>query len=107
MPAQTYAIPLPKITRYLLNINHPKGWSKAQFFLQRGFTPADPAVLAVALVNHAIDNWPGLVLPQAYGRSHECVGPMLFPDGTTRRVMTVWKIETGQSTASFLTAHPH
>ena len=107
MPAQTYVIPLPKLTRYLLNVNHPRGGPKAQFFLQRGFTLTDPMTLGVALFQHAIDYWPGVVLPQPYGQSHECVGPMLLPDGTTRRIMSVWKIEAGQTMASLLTAHPH
>lgn len=39
-------IPIEKIVAYLLNPNHPKGGSKARFFLSFGFTREEPGVMA-------------------------------------------------------------
>lgn len=108
MPAQSYVIPVDKLTVYLLNPQHKRNNGKAKFFLGRGFTPADLNEIAKALFDHAFVNWPGQVYPDPpWGNLFELVGEIRCPDGTTPRILSVWKIETGQSVASFVTAYPH
>ena len=46
-------VPEAKITLYLLNTQHPKGHSKAKFFMQFGFFVAQWKQLADALFDHA------------------------------------------------------
>ena len=107
MPAQNYVIPDAKLSLYLLNINHKRGASKAKFFLSRGFSLVEPGELASALFDHASSNWPGSVTPQAFGELFELVGALQCPDGSTPRVLAVWKVEAGTSTASLVTAYPY
>ncbi len=108
MPAQTYVIPNDKLTVYLLNPQHKKNGGKAKFFLARGFTTLNLAVIVTALFEHAEKHWPGQVYPDPpWGNLFELIGEINCPDGTTPHVLAVWKIERGQSVASFVTAYPY
>lgn len=96
-----------KIDDYLLNINHVDGWSKAKFFLGRGFSLGAPQDLANALAQHAIANWPGQVAANTYVTKHIVTGPLACPDGTTPDVLAIWKLIDDGVTASLVTAYPH
>ncbi len=95
-----------KIKRYLLDLSHPVGGSKARFFMDRGFNPATPDVLADALARHASPRWPGVSAVTPYGIKHRIVGPMPCPDGTAPIILTVWQVQTGRTSADFVTAYP-
>lgn len=95
-----------KIRFYLLNPVHKRGASKAKFFLGRGFSVGDVPAMATALTRHASANWPGVVSSNDYGDRHAVVAPMLCPDGTSPRVLTVWQVEPGSVVARFVTAYP-
>jgi hypothetical protein len=45
-------VPIEKITNYLLNLSHPDGGPKAQFFINGGFSGDRPELLALALLDH-------------------------------------------------------
>jgi hypothetical protein len=49
-------VPEAKVIRYLLDLTHPVGRSKAIFFLRFGFTLNMLDVMASALPAHAADN---------------------------------------------------
>ena len=107
MPRVTrLTIPQDKIENYLLNFNHPKGWSKAKFFLAKGFIKSQPDVLGSALAIQAIKGWPGDELRVPGATKHRVTGPIVCPDGTTADILTVWQADDGSTSASFITARP-
>ncbi|HEX4767219.1 MAG TPA: hypothetical protein VH414_13195 [Lichenihabitans sp.] len=95
-----------KIKRYLLDLSHPVGGSKARFFIDRGFNIATPDVLAEALTAHASGRWPGSSVVTPYGIKHRIVGPMPCPDGSAPVILAVWQVQTGRTSADFVTAYP-
>jgi hypothetical protein len=96
----------PKVTAYLLNRDHPIGRGKAEFLLGFGFSLDAPAVLAEALVDHAMLNMPGRTVPQPRG-PHRAVfeGMLLAPDGREMPLRTVWEIGEYRE-MRFITAVP-
>lgn len=96
----------PKITHYLLDLTSPDGWSKAKFFLGRGFARNEPEVLAFALVRQAFAGWPGSeqVVPDAI--KYRITGPIQCPDGSEPTILTVWYLADGETTAMLSTARP-
>lgn len=100
------AIPPAKIRDYQLDLGHPTGWSKAKFFLARGFDRTRPDVLADALASQALAGWPGDVLPVPGAVKHRITGAVACPDGSTPDVLTVWQVDDGSAWASFVTARP-
>lgn len=107
MSALTYVIPNEKLSLYLLNPAHKVVGPKAKFFLARGFSASDLLPFATALCEHAVAGWPGILTLQPWGDLHELVGTLRCPDGTTPRVLAVWKVEVGSAVASLVTAYPH
>lgn len=100
-------IPQSKVKDYLLDINHPDGWSKAKFHLARGFSRAVPEVLADALAVQGFNRLLGIVISVSDGTKFKVIGPLACPDGTSPDVLTIWKSEPGSASASFVTARPH
>ena len=100
------AIPTAKLTHYLLDLNG-RDPSKARYFLGKGFTREAWSRLADALAQHAVDNWPGDMIPNPYGRKHVVTGGLECPDGSVPDVLAVWQIETGTMVASLVTAYPN
>lgn len=99
-----------KLTRYLLDLDHPQGGSKAKFFLARGFTRDAWNDLAQALCAHV-----GSPLGKGIVADHPVLkeekrfvveGPLVCPDGTAPRVKAVWKFHEGSDTAVLVTAYP-
>ena len=104
--AELLAVPRAKVTDYLLNPHHLEGWSKAKFFLARGFDRDRPEVLANALAGQAELGWPGHVQPVPSGVKHRVHGPIDCPDGSRPDILTVWHISEGERTAFLVTARP-
>ena len=52
----TWHIDAHKISRYLTDLAHPVGGPKAKDLMRFGFSPDEPAILANALVLHAMGN---------------------------------------------------
>jgi hypothetical protein len=95
-----------KLIKYLLDIDHPVGGSKAKFFLGFGFSPAEPEALASALAAHPWLNPQGRLVTPPIGLPRLTFeGPLVAPDGRAPRVRTVWEV-TPDDTARFLTAYP-
>lgn len=99
-------VPESKITEYLLSLSHPKGRSKAQFFIQFGFTPDDWQQLADALLQHAADNAVASTEDTPFGTKYIVDGGLRTPDGRTPMIRAVWFLEYGQKVPRLATAHP-
>lgn len=95
-----------KIVAYLLNLEHPRGQTKAKFFLGFGFRRDDPQAFADALIDHAIPAHFARESIDGFGhRVLEFEGQIVAPDGRRPRIKTVW-IFVAPDSASFVTAHP-
>lgn len=95
-----------KLAMYLLNPNHPKGGSKAKFFLGHGFSVDEALELAGSLAAHGFIGWPGQEKPGYHGRKHVIYGPLTTPNGTNPFVCSVWELDEGETMARFITAYP-
>ncbi|WP_409565904.1 DUF6883 domain-containing protein [Methylobacterium sp. J-077] len=74
-----------------------------------GFTREAEKTLADALVQHAMNNLPGVVQPQPEGPNRvEFRGTVRAPDGRDMPLRTVWEVGEGDgdTTMRFLTAIP-
>ncbi len=105
--AELAVVPEAKILRYLLDDQHPKGRTKATFFLSLGFTHEDWKSLVDALLLHAIQHD---AIPERrgdeLGTNYVVVGTMTCPDGRTTIVRSIWTIDDGDTIARSTTAYP-
>lgn len=102
-----FTVEQAKVTRYLLDLAHAEGGSKAKYLFQFGFTPDDPQPLVIALVQHAITNIPtGRKVQPAKGLSRLVFeGRSEAPDGRLMSLRTVWEV-TAPNELRFITAVP-
>ncbi|TXN21809.1 DUF6883 domain-containing protein [Methylobacterium sp. WL9] len=93
--AVTWVVEHAKITRYLLDLSHKEGGSKAKYLLALGFTPDDPETLASALVRHALAHMPGRHVDPPIGlRRVIFEGETETPDGRSLSICAVWELTT-------------
>jgi hypothetical protein len=98
-------IPEPKISAYLLALDHPFGRGKALFFNSLGFRAGQPADLRHALLQHAADNAVSSVQQTSFGFKYLIDGRIRGPAGTAE-IRSVWFIEIGESSPRLITAYP-
>jgi len=111
-----FPVPLPnaaraiveeaKLAGYLLDVSHPKGSSKARFFLAHGFSANRPDDLRIALIAHGQMHPVESVQSSSHGLRYIIVGPLALPDGAVRTLRTVWQFDHGTDFPRLLTAHP-
>ena len=87
-----------KLVDYLLDLSHPRGGSKARFFLAFGFSRDRPMELADALADHVLgtEGKPGESRRDPTGGiSTKLVfeGPIRAPNGRAPWVRSVWQVE--------------
>lgn len=95
-----------KITRYLLNLDHPEGRAKAKALYAMGFTVEQPELLENALRDHGFNCLPALTIVED-GTKYICEGDMNGPNQTVRSMRTVWKITKGEDYPRFVTLVPN
>ena len=92
---------------YLLSSANPRGRTKADFFLNFGFSIDHWEDFAEALRLQAASHEVARVVETAYGPRYHVDGPIETSDGRNPRVRTVWQIDLGSDYPRFITAHPH
>ena len=104
----TLVVPEAKLTRYLLDPDHPVGGPKAKFFNARGFSRANATGFAQALIRHvgSADTERLITEVKADEARLVAVGPLACPDGSVPIVKSVWKIDVRSESASLVTAYP-
>ena len=95
-----------KITSYLLDETHEEGGSKAAFFMSFGFDPAQPVVLADAILQYGQRHDFLSMQSSPHGEKYVIDGPLECPDGRAPIVRAVWIIDDGDSAPRFVTAYP-
>lgn len=96
-----------KIYKYLLNINHPEGKGKAQFYEQIGYTATNGEELRDSLLRLACSGIVTGELPNRIGHKYIVVGSINAPNGKTYQLLTVWAIEPPGNEPRLITAYPN
>lgn len=94
------------MTKYLLNLEHEKGGSKARFFLNRGFTVEHWKILAKAIREHGATQPVTAKEPTRPGEKFGVQCQIVSPDGKNPCILSVW-IKEGTKPLRFVTAHPN
>lgn len=103
--AEKAEVPWRKVVAYLLNPEHPDGWSKAAFFTRFGFSRPAWNALAAALRNHALENDVASVVTTPLGVRYVIEGPIEAPNGRKPNVRSVW-FQEGNLPPRLVTAYP-
>ena len=93
-------------TGYLLSISHPRGRSKAIFFMRFGFSASQPDVLARALVDHARRSDSAGSMETAFGVHYIVEGALRTPDARNPLIRAIWVIKANEAAPRFVTATP-
>ncbi|WP_442919277.1 DUF6883 domain-containing protein [Methylobacterium sp. SyP6R] len=108
VPPIRFAIDTLKISGYLPKLSHPNGGPKARYFINCGFDPFEPNLLAAALLAHP-------TLPSSVSQPPKVTiydvrflfgGPIESPTGLTGRVTSVWQVLPSDSVGRLITAYP-
>jgi len=94
-----------KLTEYLLMMTHPKGRSKAIFFLKLGFGLFNWREFIPAIQAHAVSGVATRIEETEYGVLYKIEGAIKSP---TRQghIRSVWLIKWGSDNPRFITAYP-
>ena len=99
-------VPLEKVTHYLLNLNHPDGWGKAQEFRRWGYDETNIDLMIRDLLAVARSEPVSSVRPNDHGLNYVIYGVLNSPAGEALLVRTVWFIPHGGESPSLATAYP-
>lgn len=98
--------PEAKITHYLLNVNHPDGWGKAQEFRNRGYNESNVDQMTRDLIAVAQSQPVSEVVSTEYGLKYVIYGMLQPPGGGNLLVLSVWMIDYGENAPRLVTAYP-
>ena len=99
-------VPEEKITRYLLDMNHPDGWGKAQEFRRRGYNESNTELFIRDLVAVAQTEPVSNIVHTLHGSNYVIYGTIQPPRGGALLVLTVWFIAHGECIPRLATAYP-
>jgi hypothetical protein len=94
-----------KIARYLLNLEHVDGASKARILTSAGFHADDPRQLERALREQHLSLEAENGKPSPFGIKYEIMGSLTGPNGSVL-VKTIWMINFGESFPRLITLIP-
>jgi hypothetical protein len=94
-----------KLTKYLLNFDHPKGKSKAKLFQILGFELSNADELATQLLDIIFENDYNETEETEHGVSYTIFGNVGL-NNRTRLLKTVWMLPHDSNIPHFVTAYP-
>ena len=92
-----------KLSDYLLNIQHPDGFSKAKFFLAHKFTEGD---LSKSLLNHLESNEATKIIQVVFGTKYVIESKITSPDNFTFTIRSIWMKSRMDNVLKFVSAYP-
>ena len=104
--AENSYIPPAKILNYLLADDHPKGGSKADFFVRFGFNRTQWHLLEQVLLAHGRNHEVVATDETQHGLIFVIHGTIQTPDGRNPWIRIVWMIDHGYDSPRFVTAYP-
>jgi Domain of unknown function (DUF6883) len=95
-----------KIVRYLLDVDHPDGGSKARILVSLGYSIADWQQLDTDLRRwHLVEEY-AITSQTQWGIRYEIVAPITGPSGDTVLFRSVWQIDVGTDAPRLITMYP-
>jgi Domain of unknown function (DUF6883) len=95
-----------KLVKYLLNVEHPKGGSKAKLLVKMGYQPDDWLRLAADIRSQHLMAEVAGTSENEYGTRYEIVAPLQGPVGRPVTFRSVWQIDTGTDVPRLITMVP-
>jgi hypothetical protein len=95
-----------KIVRYLLDVDHPYGGSKARLLLSLGYSPAHWQQLEMDLRTAHLTEYVVETKQTNWGVRYEIVAPLTGPSGDTVVFRSVWQIDLGTDVPRLITMYP-
>lgn len=95
-----------KVTQYLLNLSHPDGGSKAEFFVRAGYRWSAWQVLAADLVAHGRSQPMKAGTIGEFGHKFVVEGALVVPSGRAFLLRSIWHQRHENSTVRLVTAYP-
>jgi hypothetical protein len=96
-----------KLYKYLLNLTHPDGKSKARFYELIGYTLNEGESLRSELLALACSGVVVTEQPNLEGIKYTIVGSINAPNGKTYKLLTVWAVEPPEQKPRLITAYPN
>ena len=100
-------IPIEKLVDYLLNFDHIRGSSKADYFSRFGYRQANFDEFATALSILACAGEVTEIRRTARGESFRVEGILITPDGRNPTIVSIWAIDVDQSIPRLISAYPN
>ena len=104
--AESAFVPLRKVVKYLLGLEHPTGRSKARWLIMQGFSPERPAELIDALCRHVLAHEVRIAEETRFGMRYTVEGSLGTPTGIKEDVRTIWFIDESGDPPRFVTMFP-
>ena len=102
--AKQFIVEEEKVTRYLLNTDHPDGGSKARLFTHHGFDSSEWKVFARALCKQAVSHPVNMVQETPCGNKYVIDGVIETPVNKEILVRTIWMIKMEKENPELVTA---
>ncbi|MBS4028867.1 MAG: hypothetical protein KGZ58_09530 [Ignavibacteriales bacterium] len=95
-----------KIVKYLLNISHKRGGSKARLLMEYGYSISLWNDVASDIREYHLSEDVAQRQETEYGLRYEIVAPLKTPSGRKLLVRTIWQIDIGTDVPRFITLIP-
>jgi hypothetical protein len=107
IPKSEQAIIEPaKIIRYLLDVDHPQGGSKARLLIALGYSTSRWRQLEIDLRTCHLTEDFAETTHTPWGVRYEIVAPITGPVGDTVLFRSVWQIDLGTDAPRLITMYP-
>lgn len=100
-------IPIEKITKYLLDAQHPQNKGKAFFYYKVGYEEEEPETLKNAILSIAKTGTVQNTYTNPEGVKYEVLGALIAPNGKEYLLKTIWIIENDKNKPRLVTAYPN
>jgi hypothetical protein len=104
--ADKLLVPLQKLYEYLLDVEHPVGGTKAEWFISQGYHSGNAESLADALIELAQQSETWILHTTRFGVKCVVRGCVITPIGREVWLTTVWFIDNGRVIPRLITAYP-
>jgi hypothetical protein len=95
-----------KLVKYLLNVEHPKGGSKAKLLVRMGYQPDNWQQLEADIRSQHLSAELTAETENEYGTRYEIVAPLAGPAGRAVTFRSVWQIDAGTDIPRLITMVP-
>ncbi len=104
--SENAVIQADKLRGYLLNVDHPRGGSKARLLISMGYSLANWQQLDADLRCLHLTADVASERETEYGRRYEIIAPLVGPKGREVLFRSVWQTDLGSDCPRLITVHP-